>query len=39
MNRMSVIVVGIFLTFLSSWIGLVAYPYLTLGRYTPVTDE
>ncbi len=39
MNRMPVIVVGIFLTFLSSWIGLVAYPYLTLGRFTAVTDE
>ncbi|MFZ4482725.1 MAG: cbb3-type cytochrome c oxidase subunit II [Chthoniobacterales bacterium] len=39
MNRMPVIIVGIFLTFLSSWIGLVAYPYLTLGRFTAVTDE
>lgn len=39
MNRMPVIVIGIFLTFLSSWIGLVAYPYLNLGRFAPVTDE
>lgn len=38
MNRMPVIVVGIFLTFLSSWVGLVAYPYINLGRFTPVTD-
>ena len=39
MNRMPVIVIGIFLTFLASWIGLVAYPYLALGRFLPVTDE
>ncbi len=39
MNRMPVIVTGVFLTFLSSWIGLVAYPYFALARYTPVTDE
>ena len=39
MNRMPVLVVGIFLTFLSSWLGLVAYPYFALARYTPVTDE
>ena len=39
MNRMPVIVIGIFLTFFSSWVGLVAYPYLALGRYAPVTDE
>jgi cytochrome c oxidase cbb3-type subunit 2 len=39
MNRMPVLVIGIFLTFLSSWLGLVAYPYFTLGRFTPVTDE
>jgi len=39
MNRMPVIVVGVFLTFLSSWIGLVAYPYFALGRFTPFTAE
>lgn len=39
MNRMTVIIVGAFLTFLSSWIGLVAYPYLQLGRFTPFTAE
>lgn len=39
MNRMTVIVVGAFLTFLLSWLGLVVYPYLFLGRFTPVTDE
>ncbi len=39
MNRMPVIVIGIFLTFLSSWIGLVAYPYFALGRFLPFTDE
>jgi len=39
MNRMLVIVIGVFLTFLSSWIGLVAYPYFALGRFTPFTAE
>ncbi len=39
MNRMPVIVIGVFLTFFSSWLGLVAYPYFNLGRYTPVVDE
>ncbi|MEI7864364.1 MAG: cbb3-type cytochrome c oxidase subunit II [Chthoniobacterales bacterium] len=39
MNRMPVIVIGVFLTFLSSWIGLVAYPYFALGRFTPFTAE
>jgi cytochrome c oxidase cbb3-type subunit 2 len=39
MNRMPVIVIGVFLTFLSSWLGLVAYPYFNLARYTPVVDE
>jgi len=39
MNKMPVIIIGAFLTFLSSWIGLVAYPYLQLGRFTPFTAE
>ena len=39
MNRMPVIVIGAFLTFLSAWIGLVAYPYFALARFTPFTDE
>lgn len=39
MNRMPVIIIGAFLTFLSSWIGLVAYPYLELGRFMPFTSE
>lgn len=39
MNRMPVIVGGIFLTFLGAWIGLVAYSYLALGRFLPATDE
>jgi cytochrome c oxidase cbb3-type subunit 2 len=38
-NKMPVIIIGAFLTFLSSWIGLVAYPYLQLGRYAPVLAE
>lgn len=39
MNKMPVIIIGAFLTFLSSWIGLVAYPSLQLGRFTPFTAE
>lgn len=39
MNRMPVIILGVFLTFLTSWLGLVLYPYLALGRLMPVTDE
>ena len=39
MNKMPVIIIGAFLTFFSSWIGLVAYPYLQLGRFTPFTAE
>ncbi|MFM8655603.1 MAG: cbb3-type cytochrome c oxidase subunit II [Chthoniobacterales bacterium] len=39
MNKMPVIIIGAFLTFLSSWVGLVAYPYLQLGRFTPFTAE
>jgi len=36
---MPVIIFGVFLTFLTSWIGLVAYPSLQLGRFTPFTAE
>jgi cytochrome c oxidase cbb3-type subunit 2 len=36
---MPVIIFGAFLTFLTSWIGLVAYPSLQLGRFTPFTAE
>jgi cytochrome c oxidase cbb3-type subunit 2 len=39
MNKMPGIIIGAFFTFLSSWIGLVAYPYLQLGRFTPFTAE
>jgi len=39
MNRLPLLFVGIFLTFASSWAGLVVYPYLNLGRLAPVTDE
>ena len=39
MNKMPVIIFGAFLTFLTSWIGLVAYPSLQLGRFTPFTAE
>ncbi len=39
MNRMPVIIFGAFLTFLFSWMGLVAYPYFQLGRFTPFVAE
>jgi len=39
MNKLPLIFLGVFLTFASSWLGLVAYPYLTLGRMQPLPDE
>ncbi|MFZ4597947.1 MAG: cbb3-type cytochrome c oxidase subunit II [Terrimicrobiaceae bacterium] len=39
MNRLPLIFLGVFLTFASSWVGLVAYPYLTLGKMQPLPDE
>ncbi len=39
MNRMPVIIIGAMLTFLTSWVGLVAYPYVKLGQFLPVTQE
>jgi cytochrome c oxidase cbb3-type subunit 2 len=39
MNRMPLLFLGIFLTFASAWAGLVAYPYLKLGRLQPVVSE
>ncbi len=39
MNRLPLLFLGIFLTFASAWAGLVAYPYLALGRLLPITSE
>lgn len=39
MNKLPLIFVGAFLTFLSAWIGLVAYPTLNLGNLQPLPDE
>ncbi len=39
MNRLPLIFLGVFITFASSWLGLVAYPFLTLGRMQPLPDE
>ena len=39
MNRMPLLIFGTFVTFASAWLGLVAYPYLTLGHLEPVVDE
>ncbi len=38
MHRLPTLLSGIFLVFLTSWLGLVAYPALQLGRLTPVAD-
>lgn len=39
MNKLPLLFLGIFLTFASAWAGLVAYPYLKLGRMQPLVDE
>lgn len=38
MHRLPTLLSGIFLIFLTSWIGLVAYPSLQLGHLTPVAN-
>ncbi|HTI28799.1 MAG TPA: cbb3-type cytochrome c oxidase subunit II [Methylomirabilota bacterium] len=39
MNRLPLLFVGILLVFSTSWIGLVAYPYLNLGHLAPGTSS
>jgi cytochrome c oxidase cbb3-type subunit 2 len=39
MNRLPLLFVGILLVFSTSWVGLVAYPYLKLGRLEPETSK
>jgi cytochrome c oxidase cbb3-type subunit 2 len=39
MNKMPILFLGMLLTFGSAWIGLVAYPYLTIGQLEPYVDE
>jgi cytochrome c oxidase cbb3-type subunit 2 len=39
MHRLPTLLSGIFLVFVTSWIGLVAYPALQLGRLTPVAND
>lgn len=39
MNRLPLLFAGIFLAFAASWCGMVAYPYLQLGRMSPATDR
>ena len=39
MNKLPLIFAGVLLTFASSWLGFVVYPYLTLGHMQPVPDE
>jgi cytochrome c oxidase cbb3-type subunit 2 len=39
MNRLPLLFVGILCLFATSWIGLVAYPYLALGHLSPVETK
>lgn len=39
MHRLPTLLSGIFLVFLTSWLGLVAYPALQLGHLAPVPNE
>lgn len=39
MNRLPLLFVGILLVFATSWLGLVAYPYLQLGHLAPVATS
>jgi len=39
MNKLPLIFIGVLLTFASSWLGLVLYPVVTLGRLQPLPDE
>jgi cytochrome c oxidase cbb3-type subunit 2 len=39
MNRLPSLITGIALTFAASWIGVVAYSYVELGRLAPHVDE
>ena len=39
MNRLPSLITGIVLTFAASWIGVVAYSYVELGRLEPHVDE
>lgn len=38
MHRLPTLLSGIFLVFLTSWLGVVSYPVLGLGRLAPVAD-
>lgn len=38
MNRFRILFIGLFLTFLSSWLGLAVVPYLKMHRLQPVQD-
>lgn len=39
MSKLPLLFVGILLVFATSWLGLVVYPYLTLGRLRPTTVQ
>lgn len=38
MNKLPILFIGIFVTFASAWIGLVAYPVIALGNLQPLTN-
>jgi cytochrome c oxidase cbb3-type subunit 2 len=39
MSHLRLLVIGLFIAFLTSWAGLVAYSYANLGHYLPVVSE
>lgn len=39
MNKLSSLIAGIFAAFFLAWLGVVAYSYVKLGHYEPVTDD
>lgn len=39
MNRLSVLIIGITVCFLTSWVGLAVTPYYQIGRLLPDTDD
>lgn len=39
MNKLPLLFIGIFVTFLSAWIGFVAYPFIELGHLEPYYSE
>ncbi len=39
MNKLTSLIFGIFVAFAAAWLGVVAYSYVHLGHFQPVTDD